>query len=123
MTVRSDLAAALKPLLPPRTKIVDVPRSLDGIETSRPVVLLYRESVTKAPNSIGAYFNTFALWIISPNTDLSRAENQLDTMLDEVITALDTVTWLNWSSAERSVFADNQAPAYRLELNVITNKG
>lgn len=122
MSVRSDLAAALKPLLPPRTKIIDVPRSLDGIETSRPVVMLYRERVEKAPNAIGAYFNTFALWIISPNVDTSRAEDQLDNMLDEVISALDELSWLNWSNAQRSTFGDAQAPAYQVELTIVTNK-
>lgn len=123
MTVRSDLAAALKPLLPRNVKIVDVPRGLDGIETSRPVIMLYRETVEKAPNAQGSYFNTFAVWIISPNVDPKRAEDQLDAMLDEVIPALDAIAWLNWSKAERSTFGDNQAPAYKIDLTIITNKG
>jgi len=123
MTVRADLAAALKPLLPARTKIVDVPRSLDGVETQRPVIMLYRERVEKAPNALGDYFNTFALWIISPNVDPKRAEDQLDNMLEDVIPALDELTWLNWNFAERSTFGDNQAPAYKIELIVVGNKG
>lgn len=123
MTIRADLAAALKPLLPSNIKIVDVPRSLDGIETTRPVLMLYRERLEKAPNAIGDYFNTFALWIISPNVDPSRAETQLDNMLDDVIPALDSVDWLNWNFAERSTFGDNQAPAYKIELIVVANKG
>lgn len=122
MSIRSELIAALKPLLPARIKFVDVPRSLDGIETGRPVVLVYRERIAKAPNAQGSYFNTFALWVISPNIDPKRAEDQLDTMLDEVITALDGVAWLNWINADRSVFGDNQAPAYRVELQVISQK-
>lgn len=123
MTLRADLAAALKPLLPARTKIIDVPRSLDGIETQRPVVMLYRERMEKAPNALGDYFNTFALWIVSPNIDPVRAESQLDAMLEEVIPALDAVDWLNWNYAERSTFGDAQAPAYKIELIVVGNKG
>lgn len=122
MTVRSELAAALKPLLPRQTKIVDTPRSIDGLETNRPVVMLYRETLTKAPNAIGDYFSTFALWIISPGIDPVRAENALDSLLDQVIVALDQVSWLNWTAAERSVFGDNQAPAYKINLTVVTNK-
>jgi hypothetical protein len=122
MTVRADLSAALKPLLPARVKIVDVPRGLDGVETQRPVVMLYRERVEKAPNALGDYFNTFALWIVSPNVDPKRSEDQLDNLLDEVIPALDELTWLNWSSAERSTFGDSQAPAYKIELTVVTDK-
>lgn len=122
MSIRSELVAALKPLLPNSVKFVDVPRGLDGIESSRPVVLLYRERIAKAPNAQGSYFNTFALWVISPNVDPRRAEDQLDNMLDQVITALDGVSWLNWVNADRSVFGDNQAPAYRVELQVISQK-
>lgn len=122
MTVRSELAAALKPLLPPRTKIIDTPRSIDGLEANKPVVMLYRETLTKAPNAIGDYFSTFALWIISPGVDPVRAENALDNLLDQVVVALDQVSWLNWTGAERSVFGDNQAPAYKVNLTVVTNK-
>lgn len=122
MSVRSDLANALKPLLPARTKIIDTPRSIDGLEAKTPVVMVYRESLGKAPNAIGDYFNTFALWIISPGVDPVRAENALDDLLDEVVVALDQISWLNWTTAERSVFGDAQAPAYKVNLTVVTNK-
>ena len=122
MSIRSDLAAALKPLLPARTKIIDTPRSIDGLESKTPVVMVYRETLAKAPNAIGTYFNTFALWIISPGVDPIRAENALDDLLDEVVVALDQISWLNWTTAERSVFGDNQAPAYKVNLTVIGNK-
>lgn len=122
MTIRSDLAAALKPLLPARIKIIDTPRSIDGLESNKPVIMLYRETLAKAPNAIGTYFNTFALWIISPAIDPVRAENALDDLLDEVVVALDQITWLNWTTAERSVFGDNQAPAYKVNLTIIGNK-
>ena len=123
MSIRSDLAAALKPLLPARVKIIDVPRSLDGLEPNKPVVMLYRETVEKAPNSIGDYFNQFVIWIVSPGIDVPRAENVLDDLLDQVLVALDDITWLNWRNAERSVFGDQQAPAYKINLTVVTNKG
>jgi hypothetical protein len=122
MSLRSDLSAALKPLLPANTKIVDVPRSIDGLEAKKPVVMLYREEVSKAPNAIGDYFNTFALWVVSPMINTVRAEDNLDNLLDDVLRALDQVKWLNWTTAERSVFGDNQAPAYKVNLTVISNK-
>lgn len=123
MSIRSDLAAALKPLLPARVKIVDVPRSLDGLEPNKPVIMLYRETVEKAPNSIGDYFNQFVIWVVNPGVDIPRAENALDDLLDQVLVALDDITWLNWRNAERSVFGDQQAPAYKINLTVVTNKG
>ena len=122
MSVRSELAAALKPLLPASVKIIDVPRSIDGMEAKRPVVLLYRESRAKAPNAMGDYFDTFALYVITPGVDVKRSEDALDDTLDQVIDALDQVKWLQWTSAERSVFGDNQAPAYKITLTIVYNK-
>lgn len=122
MSVRSDLAAALKPLLPASIKIIYVPRSLDGIETNRPVCMLYREGMTKAPNGQGFYLNDFALWLISPNIDPNRAEDSLDLLLDQTIEALDVLDWLNWTNVERSTFGDNQAPAFKITLQIVTNR-
>ena len=122
MTIRADLADALKALLPTSLKIIRVPRGLDGIETQRPVVMLYREQVEKAPNAQGTYLHTFAVWLISPNVDPNRAEDNLDNSLDTLITALDGVNWCNWVNAERSTFGDNQAPAYKINLTVLSTK-
>lgn len=122
MDTRKELAAALKPLLPSRVKLVSVPRSLDGMEVNKPVVLLYRERRAKAPNAIGDYMDTFALWIITPGIDPSRAEDALDDILDDVILAIDGIKWIQWTSADRSLFGDAQAAAYRIELTVIANK-
>lgn len=122
MSVRSELAAALKPLLPATIKIIDVPRSVDGIEAKRPVVMLYRESRAKAPNAIGDYFDTFTMYVVTPGIDTRRSEDQLDDTLDQVIAALDDIKWLNWSIAERAVFGDNQAPAYKISLTIAYSK-
>lgn len=122
MSVRSELAAALKPLLPASMKIIDVPRSIDGIEAKRPVIVLYRESRAKAPNAMGDYFDTFALYVITPGVDVRRSEDALDDSLDAVVDALDAIKWVNWSIAERSLFGDNQAPAYKITLTIAYNK-
>jgi hypothetical protein len=122
MSVRSELADALKPLLPATVKIIDVPRSIDGIEAKRPVVMLYRESRAKAPNAIGDYFDTFSMYVVTPGVDVRRSEDALDDTLDSVIDALDQIKWLNWSVAERSLFGENQAPAYKITLQIAYNK-
>ena len=122
MSVRSELAAALKPLLPATVKIIDVPRSIDGMEAKRPVVMLFRESRAKAPNAMGDYFDTFSLYVVTPGVDVRRSEDALDDTLDSVIDALDQIKWLNWSTAERSLFGDNQAPAYKITLTIVYNK-
>ena len=122
MSVRSELANELKPLLPATVKIIDVPRSIDGIEAKRPVVMLYRESRAKAPNSIGDYLDTFTMYVVTPGIDTRRSEDQLDDTLDEVLAALDQIKWLNWSVADRAVFGEQQAPAYKITLTIVYNK-
>lgn len=122
MSVRSELADALKPLLPASVKIIDVPRSIDGMEAKRPVVLLYRESRSKAPNALGDYFDTFAMYVVTPGVDTRRSEDALDDTLDSVIEALDAIKWVQWTTAERSLFGDNQAPAYKITLTIVYNK-
>lgn len=122
MSVRSELAAALKPLLPATVKIIDVPRSIDGMEAKRPVIVLFRESRAKAPNAMGDYFDTFALYVVTPGVDVRRSEDALDDTLDSVIDALDQIKWLNWSTAERSLFGESQAPAYKITLTIVYNK-
>lgn len=122
MGSRSDLADALKPLLPAAYKIVDVPRSLDGLEAKRPVVLLYRESREKAPNALGDYIDTFSLYVVSPIINPVKGEDVLDDALDAVIDALDTISWLNWTTAERSLFGDAMAPAYKVTISIAYNK-
>ena len=121
-SVREQLADLLKPLLPSNVKIIDVPRSVDGIEAKKPVIIIYRETRGKAPNAVGDYMDTFTLWVVSPFVDVRRAEDGLDDLLDEVLLALDTITWLNWSTAERSMFGDQQAPAYKISLSVNVSK-
>lgn len=122
MSVRSEVADALRPLLPANMRIIDVPRSLDGLDANRPVVLLYRDRLEKAPNAQGAYLSTVTLWVITPHIDTIKAEDALDAALDDVIAALDQILWANWRTAERAIFGDAQAPAYRIDLQVATNK-
>lgn len=122
MSIRSDFATALKGILPSSIRIIDIPKSLDGLEANRPVVMLYREQMTKAVNAQGTYLNQFAVWIVTQYVDPARSEDSLDSVLDQVIDAIDDLDWMNWSVAERSTFGDQQAPAYKITVTVISNK-
>lgn len=121
MSTRKQLVEQLKPLLP-KIKIIDVPRTLDAVEARKPVIQIYRERRAKARNSMGDYQDTFALWIIAPGADVNRVETDLDTLLDEVTLAIDAISWIAWTSAERSVYGDQQQHAYRIDLTVYANK-
>lgn len=120
MTLRADIAAALAAALPNNIKIIDNPRSLDGMEANRPVVQLYRTSLEKAPNALGVYIHTFTIWLISPNVDPRRSDDNLDQYLDDLLPALDAMGNIKWSSATRSVYGDAQAAAYEITATVLT---
>lgn len=120
MTLRAEIAALLEAALPSNIKIVDNPRSLDGVEAKRPVVQLYRQSLEKAPNAVGTYVHTFAIWLISPNIDPRRSDDNLDEYLDLLLPALDSIPSLRWTTAARSVYGDQQAAAYEITATVLT---
>jgi hypothetical protein len=120
MTLRAQIATALAANLPANVKIIDNPRSLDGVEAKRPVVQLYRTRLAKAPNALGTLQHTFAIWLISPNVDPRKSDDNLDEYLDVVLDAINAIQYVTWTDAVRSVYGDQQAPAYEITANVIT---
>jgi hypothetical protein len=120
MTLRAQIATELAAVLPSNIKIVDNPRSLDGVEAKRPVVQLYRSRLSKAANALGTYQHTFSIWLVSPNIDPRRSDDTLDEYLDILLPALGTIQYLNWTDAVRSVYGDQQAPAYEITATVLT---
>jgi hypothetical protein len=120
MSLRSQIAAELAAALPSNIKIIDNPRSIDGMEAKRPVVQLYRSRLSKAANAIGTYQHSFSIWLISPNIDPRRSDDNLDEYLEILLPALSSIQYLNWTEAVRSVYGDAQAPAYEITATVLT---
>lgn len=116
MSLRSDFADRLRPLLPD-DRVIDHAYQLDGLGAHEPVVMLERTSVEKAPNQLGGYFVAFNIHCISPVTGRDTADDALDDLADRVIAALDTDPWSTWETATRSVFLE-QYPSYLIQVRL-----
>lgn len=121
MGVRKTIADALgKELNARRYKIVPTARNLDQLEAKRPAVMIVRRQITDAPtNPMGDYEETLDLWVIEPS---EASEDRLDDALDDVLEAVERIPFLRFTTAERSVFGDQEYPAWRLEVTTYTNK-
>lgn len=126
MSTRTELAAGITDALPEDAKIriVPYPDQIDPAATdSEASVVIVRKSVAPAPQApLGAYVETFALWLIDPYEDRETSENNLDDQLDIILAALETIPWLALSIAERDTYGRPEAgdPAYRIDVTVYT---
>lgn len=119
MTVRSDILAMLA--LPPNRFVTgDTARTPENIPTGKVHVLIYRSTVTQAPQH-GMRFNEVELWILTPKLNLEPggADDDLDSALDVVLDAIDAVQQLTWTTAERTVW-DEMLHGYKISLSVPT---
>jgi hypothetical protein len=121
-TSRQQLAAALALLLPADIMIMPAPTSLDPLGNALAAALvLHRKSIKPAPASQGGYLEDFDLWVVVEGIDPDLTETALDAATDLVVEALDGITWLGWTAAERDQF-DEQKPAYRIALSIASVK-
>ncbi len=117
MSARTELAEALKPLLPARWVIVPSVRNVDRITV--PHVILNASRIEPGPRS-GSLITTFAVSIVEPRQDVDAAENALDEEVAQFIAALLDIEWCHWTPANKSVFEDNYL-AWTFDLETITN--
>lgn len=115
---RQELAAALKPLLPSKWRIVDSSTNLDALSTT--VVVLKQLRIERAPAApAGAHSIGFVVTVASPLPDSQRAEDDLDDSVNALIHAID-VAGISWTLAEKVMF-DNYL-AYDITLTVVSTK-
>lgn len=121
MGVRKVVSDALAAQLPPRKyKIVPTARSLDQLEAHRPVVMVVRREIADAAtNPMGDYQETIDLWVVEPSI---ASEDRLDDALDDVLEAVERIPFIAFTRAERSIFGDQESPAWRLEVTTYTHK-
>lgn len=124
MGARQDLADKLAQALPKKFKVIPSPRTVDQIEAGHPVVMIIRDSIQRNANALGNYKEKYALWVLATKTQQPAVEDELDDLADEVIAALDGVTWLTWDLATRSLFGTAEAgvPAYKLDITLYSSK-
>lgn len=110
MSVRSDFAEFLTPLLPKDWRIVPFNTALDV--TDRPVVMLIQKTVERAPEApIGALKVGFSVLVIQPRTEPGAADDALDDDLMDVALAINKLKHVTFVRAERSTWNDTN-PAW-----------
>lgn len=118
MTTRQQMYEHLLGLLPASWVLYSTAREFD-IDSGAPVyVALMRTKVEPAPNYLGAFIETFSVWIITTSqADDPALEDDLDTALDMALEALDDDNTLRIESAERDTYGQRQLHCWRIELS------
>lgn len=118
MSIRLQLAEQLEQLLP-GIKIIPNSRNVDSLGTT-PAVQISLQTITPLPEApAGANLATFTVTIVTPHTDPEQAEDDLDDLVGDLLTALDKLEVLDWSEA-RKVLWDDRHLAYDVTVTAVT---
>ena len=121
MSLRSDLIAYLEALLPTvvgleDVRIIPTVRAVDEIKS--PILIVKtntREPLPQAPRR--SVLGDFTLTIVSPHTDIERAEDDLEARLELLEPSL--TTWgMIWKSSTQVQY-DEQRIAYDISITSI----
>lgn len=119
-TVRSQLVAILKPLLPNRWKIIPYATNIDA--PTVPIVMFQLQQIEptkEAPRASWTF--TFALYLIVGHTDPEKAEDALDGNVETLWKALSGNSHLNPTIAKK-VKVQELWLAYEITLEIIGDK-
>lgn len=119
-SVRDWLVAELTPLLPAKWKIS---ANQVGVETiSNVSVIIKHLGITKLPEAPAHHLaNDVTITIIDPHTDQVRAENALDELVLELVTALDSLPGITFVRAKK-VFASEAYLGWDIETTIFSRK-
>lgn len=120
MNARTALAAALAAALPDY-RIIGYPVDLDAV--TRPTVMVWQSLVERMPLvGLNVLKVTLEMWALVGTDAPAAADDALDDVLDDVLTALQPLTWLDWTTAERGVLAD-RFPGYHVTAQAVATIG
>lgn len=119
MTARSEVVALLQTLVPDDITVIPYSRDIDP--PAQPTVMVFIDEVTPSalPQAVRDY--GMSLLLVASRTAAGPADDELDGLLEDVLTVLDSSDHLSWTKATRATF-EEKYPAYQVELNVITTK-
>jgi hypothetical protein len=117
---RNTLVTLLTPLLPAGWKIVRTEEALD--KAVKPVVILKQSRIQKSEVApLGWHEIFFTVTVLSPLENRTRAEDQLDTLVNTTIHAIDECESLLWTSAEK-VLVSEKYIGYDINLSLVSKK-
>ena len=117
MSVRTDVAALLAAGLGSGFRVLAHPRSLDSLGGPTDFVVL--DSVERLPAAPEAgLLVTLRINLAVPGEDPSTVDDDLERGLDALIAALESITALRWSRAER-VMLESRWHSYQLAATAV----
>ena len=122
MSAHGQIAAALKPLVPASWRIIGVERDLDELEAGVVSVVIKLDSIRRipeAPNS-GRYRAGWTVTVVQPNADPERADPAIFDACLELVAALDGITWLAWTTAQKTL--ESGRFAFDITVETITTR-
>lgn len=117
---RTEVRDLLRAQLPEAWDVDDHVHDLDGLEPDRPVVMVGTSTIT--PHAVlGLRVYELRVLLVEPSTDPGDADDAIDSRLDVLLDALDTLPLVSWGPATRSTFTDTW-PAYEVTATVHATK-
>ncbi|WP_324650999.1 hypothetical protein [Georgenia sp. H159] len=105
MSARTRLVADLKANLPAGYRVTGSALMPSGI--TRPTVAVWQQSIQRreefGPTRVAVGLE---VWLLVGPQDPERADDELDDALEDVLAALQPVTWVQWTEASRGVLGD-----------------
>jgi hypothetical protein len=122
MSIRSDLADLIRPLLPESWVVLPY-RPSDG-NTGKPAVWLTQTTVAQRPTlARGINQTTVTATLVEPSRDPASCDDRLEANLDLLLDVLDRLEGVTWSTAERGVTdPDAGWPGYDIPLTLTSTR-
>lgn len=121
MSSRSSLIAYLEPVIAaaPGLEAVRVVRTVRATDKlSKPTLIVRTNTFEKLPAApLSSMLGRFTLCLVSPHTDVERAEDQLDDLL-EILLPLLLTSGVIWEQATQTQY-DDQHLAYDITIQTI----
>lgn len=115
MTGRKLLAGALAAALP-AWQIVSDARALDGVRKPGAAVLWTAKRTRPDKLSLDLLQDEIVLWVLTAADRPADIEDDLDTLLEAVMHALEPLPWAAWTDAERGTL-DETFPGWRITVS------
>jgi hypothetical protein len=121
VNVRDELEKALRPLLPKRYRILPTQSNFDAIV--KPIVVFKQTAIGRqivdGKTIPGGRIVRMIMTIAVPFSKTATAEKALDDDLITLLDAIDRITNVRWTTAEKRIWSENgQEPCYDVNLEI-----
>lgn len=119
MLARDEIVAALEAEMPEGVDVIGYARGI--APPLRPTVMVRLDTVKPSPVAGGLWQVDAALVLIAAQTTPGPADDELESLLQDVLYALTTVEDLTWTEAKRAVYGEPDPTNPAFEVAVTTH--